>query len=150
MGTVVDNPYARAAAAQRQHVEKKALDEAAERVRNVRRALRLVREELLDNRRFLQRIHEDEVDKIHQLTFEQWEKQENVLLELEDPEPHSLTREAYRGIAGVKDFEYAYNPHTGFWEKKDFPEPVLNTDVYMALEAVDAAVESLSAAEKTD
>ncbi|HSC21122.1 MAG TPA: hypothetical protein VLC07_05285 [Solirubrobacterales bacterium] len=145
--TPVENPYSQAAVLQKQHAEEQADKNAEENVLERRRALRQIREELRDNRRCVQRAGEGETDEIRQLTSERWTAHEKVLLDLADPEPHSAAREAYREIGGIEQSQLSYNPAGGYWEQNDIPSTPLQTDIQTALEAIDDAVNKLSAAE---
>lgn len=142
-----ENPHPQAGVPQRVHDDAEAERESEAKISSRRRALRSIREELLDNRQRVQRAGENDTDRIHELTRDQWTANEDVLLEMPDPEPHAAAREAYREIAGIKGTRYSFNPHLGLWEEKDFPGQLLETDVSTTLEAIDIAAEKLRLAE---
>ena len=136
-----------AAALRRQHDEAKADEEARNRMLSERRALRRVREELLDNRNRIQRAHDGDTEEVHHLTSQHWRESETVLLELEDPVPHAKARQAYRAIEVIQNTQYIRdfdNPNV--LVRRDFPGELPGDDVRRAIDAIDGAAKSLTAA----
>lgn len=129
------NPYSQAAAMQRRH------DNSEER-----KALRRVREELRDDRRHVQRAHEGDIRQIQQISFQAWFKDEETLLAMADATPHSAARHAYRELGGIQDVLYIRESASTLRLRKQ-PKDLLETDVHTTYEAIDAAVERLSAAD---
>lgn len=136
VGRVVDrNPYSHAAALHREHGEIR-----------MRKALRRVREELRDDRRRVQRADEGELREIRQIRFQAWREEEETLLELTDPEPHSAARQAYRELEGIEDLIYIRESSTTL-RLRNQPRELLETDVQTTFEAIDRAVRILTDAE---
>ena len=133
----INSPYSQAAALQRQHDEKKP-----------RKALRRVLEELRDDRRHVQRASEGDIGEIRQISIRAWNDEEETLLELADPVPHSAARHAYRELEGIQDVLYIRESSTTL-RLRNQPRDLLETDVRTTCEAIDAAIEKLSAAEGT-
>lgn len=95
VGRVIDgNPYSHTAALQREHEIR------------TRKSLRRIREELRDDRRRVQRAGEGDLHEIRQIRSQAWREEEETLLELTDPEPHSASRQAYRELEGIQDVIY--------------------------------------------
>lgn len=130
-----DNAYSRASAMQRQHDDAKA-----------RKALRRVREELRDDRHHVQRASEGNIGQIRQISLQAWGECEETLLGLPSSIPHSSARHAYRELEGIQDVLYIRESRTTFSLRKQ-PKVLLETDVHTTLEAIDAAIEKLSAAD---
>jgi hypothetical protein len=142
------SPNARANLLQDRHNKEQAEAEAQEHALAVRRAIRQVREELLDNRRRVQRAGDGDLDEVHQLTAREWELNEGVLLELADSEPHSAARQAYRDLQGIENTQCTRDPENPrVSTRRDIPAELLETDVEVTIEAIDDAVQKLSAAE---
>lgn len=131
-----DNPYSRAAAMQRQHDDAK-----------TRKAIRQIREELRDNRRRVQRANESDIAQIRQISLQAWYDGEETLLELADPVPHSSARHAYRELEGIQDVLYIRESSTTL-RLRNQPKELLETDVLTTFEAIDEAIEKLSAADE--
>lgn len=134
-GIAKGSPYSQAAALQRQHEGAKA-----------RKAIRRIREELLDNRRHVQRASEGDMSQIQQISSRAWHKEEETLLELPDPQPHSSARQAYRELEGIREVLYIRKSLTTL-RLRSKPRELLETDVHTTFEAIDEAVEKLNEAE---
>jgi hypothetical protein len=132
-----NNPLSQAAALQRQHDAKKP-----------RKALRRVLEELRDDRRYVQRASEGDISQIREIGLRAWYDEEETLLELADPAPHSSARHAYRELEGIRDVLYYRESATTLTLRKQ-PKDLLETDVQTTFEAIDAAIETLRAADQS-
>ena len=131
----MDDAYARAVAAERRDNESKA-----------RRGLRQIREELRDNRAHVVRAGQGEIRRIQRISLQTWHEEENTLVELQDPAPHAAARHAYRELEGIQDVIYIRASRETFTIRRQ-PLDLLETDVQTTLEAIDEAIEKLTAAE---
>lgn len=136
VGRVIDgNPYSQAAALHREHEGIK-----------TRKALRRIREELRDDRRRVQRASDGDLREIRQIRFQAWREEEETLLEMTDPEPHSASRQAYRELEGIEDVIYIRESISTLRLRNE-PRELLETDIQTTFEAIDQAVRVLSDAE---
>jgi len=144
----VTNSYSQASALQRQHDTAKVEEEERRRVLAERRALRWVREELLDNKHRITRATEGDLEELHHLTGKHWQECEATLLELENPLPHAKARQAYRKIESIENTQYIRDPdNPRILVPRDFPADLPAGDVQSAIEAIDAAANSLASEE---
>ena len=111
-----------------------------------RKAIRRIREELRDNLRHVQRADEGEIRQIEQISFRAWLNEEETLLEMVNPVPHSCARAAYRELEGIQDVLYIRESRTTL-TRRNQPRDLLETDVATTLEAIDEAVQKLGEAE---
>jgi hypothetical protein len=75
------------------------------------------------------------------LASRKWVAHETTLLDIEDSDPYTATRDAYRELAGI---EMAQERRGG---PDDIPTGLLETDKTTALEAIDDAINVLDQAE---
>jgi hypothetical protein len=108
------------------------------------RRFRRVREELRDDRRHVQRASEGD---ILQISFQAWFNDEETLLELADPAPHSSARHAYRELGGIQDVIYFRESASTLRLRKQ-PKELLETDIHTTYDAIKAAIEKLNAADE--